>query len=827
MNQALEALQFIDPSLPRVDWVRIALACRAAGLSEDDFIQWSSGGSNFKNDAEARSVFNKTEERGNITAGTLFYYAQQAGYKLKRDGSVAEKITAQSIWDAGSDAPASNPYIQRKWGTNTGLKICNTDYKLKSQSMRGALMIPGYTGSRVNTIQFITDDEKLNMRGEQGDAYFTLGNSIDVFYFCEGIGQAWAIKSVVENASAVVCFGSHRVKSVINTVRRKHPGAQLIIVPDRGKENDADKIARDIGGSYIVLPEEKPSNYDINDLLQDDGFDAARRIIENPKVYSEVTQVCQSSDHVWFCDHEEQKKLFAGYYYINSESVFLTPSGSKWDKDQFNSKFSNRIFLLDADSEQTTRAASYAFLNNTVNPKIDIDETYFNPNKKYGEIMEEVRGDSVIKKMNTYVPYDLIHREGDVKIFLDYINKMLPHGDDSLMLLSYMAACVQYLGVKFTYMPLLQGIEGNGKSTIGTIMTYCIGERFCENLGQNTLKDNFDKWKEGSFFVFIDELKTFHERADIWEKMKTAITQDRQSMRKAYADAVTIQVFFNQIACTNYIDVYRKTETERRIMHLATAQQNKADLDRSGIREYMSKTFYPWFFGDYKLALLSELNEEEKDPYKIYFYINDGDVYYVSVISKKPQLFDFPGLQDAIVNNKIHSIDIDIKNAIVKKIQEAGYALYPGKCYIAHYFLNMKIPKKYNPLYCKEAPVTSTTAEAIESTREDHLTLLLETIEDGEMIGFRGGFISTIAANNLLKEAGVKWIRNRKKLGIELKKIGYVKHPALPGGKCTTIVGGTRHYLYVREDSDIYNMTDPNDVSKLYRDSNDPMCLTT
>lgn len=100
-------------------------------------------------------------------------------------------------------------------------------------------------------------------------------------YICEGIGQAWAANKAT-SAPAVVCFGAMRMAAVTKALRVKYPSAALVIVPDRGKESDAAKIAADVTCQWVVMPADKPSNYDANDLMQEHGTDALRDLLARP-----------------------------------------------------------------------------------------------------------------------------------------------------------------------------------------------------------------------------------------------------------------------------------------------------------------------------------------------------------------------------------------------------------------------------------------------------------------------------------------------------------------------------------------------------------------
>jgi hypothetical protein len=67
---------------------------------------------------------------------------------------------------------------------------------------------------------------------------------------------------------------------------------------------------------------------------------------------------------------------------------------------------------------------------------------------------------------------------GDVSLFLAHMKKILPIPRDRSILLAYMAAVVQHQGVKFQWAPLIQGVEGNGKTLFSRCVAEAVGVRY-------------------------------------------------------------------------------------------------------------------------------------------------------------------------------------------------------------------------------------------------------------------------------------------------------------------------------------------------------------
>lgn len=78
LDRARDALQHIDPAIPRSDWIKVGMAAHAAGLDFADFDSWSSTADSY--DAkDCRSAW-RSFKASHIGAGTLFYIAREHGW---------------------------------------------------------------------------------------------------------------------------------------------------------------------------------------------------------------------------------------------------------------------------------------------------------------------------------------------------------------------------------------------------------------------------------------------------------------------------------------------------------------------------------------------------------------------------------------------------------------------------------------------------------------------------------------------------------------------------------------------------------------------------
>ena len=303
LERARSALLALDAGSDRETWVRHAMSAKAAGIDFEEFHTWSAGAGNYRNEAECRSVWNSIKE-GGVTAASLFRAALAAGWtdditvRTERPQS-RQKERQQpeptkppphdpaTLWNACQPATAGHEYIARKLGLPDGLRCYTGSLTIAGQACNGALVLPCFTlAGELASLQFVTGGGKPFLPGVKlpADGCLIVGGPIadKPVYLVEGIGQAWSAHHAT-NCPAVVCFGWGRVAKVAEALRAKHPSARLVIIPDGGKEQQAEAIARHVRGAWAEMPEGSANNYDLNDHHQAHGLKAVAALLGEAK----------------------------------------------------------------------------------------------------------------------------------------------------------------------------------------------------------------------------------------------------------------------------------------------------------------------------------------------------------------------------------------------------------------------------------------------------------------------------------------------------------------------------------------------------------------
>jgi putative DNA primase/helicase len=308
--KAIDALHAIPPDLPRDEWVKVGMGAHAAGVDFVTFDAWSAGAGNY-NAAESRNVWRSIKPGKGVGAGTLFRMAAENGWRMSEgkpqqrpmqapkkaaepQRKPAPGMSPVEVWGRCEEADSGHGYVVAKRAAGVpldGLRVlpAGDTLRIARQSMGGALVVPSYNSTGdLQSLQLIPTPgagKKLNLPGApMAGASFVIGDlsRSEAVAVCEGIGQAWACWQATGKA-AVVCFGWGNVARVTSDLRQRMPSVRLVLVPDAGKEQAAEKIAQELQCAVAFMPLGEPQNFDANDLAQRDGYEVLAALLEQAK----------------------------------------------------------------------------------------------------------------------------------------------------------------------------------------------------------------------------------------------------------------------------------------------------------------------------------------------------------------------------------------------------------------------------------------------------------------------------------------------------------------------------------------------------------------
>lgn len=287
---------------------------------------------------------------------------------------------------------------------------------------------------------------------------------------------------------------------------------------------------------------------------------------------------------------------FAGCAYVIAAGQIYTPGHGLLGSTSFDTVYGGRQFVLDGEGRKVTASAWEAFrVNQQWRPPI-ADDTCFRPEIPPGTLVD-YEGRTLV---NTYVPIVTRSLAGDAAPFLDFLARILPDVRDRAILTTYMAAVVQNPGRKFQWWPVLQGVEGNGKTTLLRVMSHAVGHRYTHLVNPEAMAKTggqFNAWIQGKLFCGIEEIYVA-KRRDFLESFKATVTNDRLAMEGKGTAQFTGDNRCNGMMLTNYHEGVPITVDTRRYAIFYTAQQSEADLQRDGVASDYFPRLYDWLNAD-------------------------------------------------------------------------------------------------------------------------------------------------------------------------------------------------------------------------------------
>lgn len=363
---------------------------------------------------------------------------------------------------------------------------------------------------------------------------------------------------------------------------------------------DCERIARLMRQSALVRPKwDRHRSYLQRTILgavgRCESVYTTRIATTAPESTAEPAQVPTGSgaelvDGFQYLAATQQVDHFAGCVYVQDVHRVFTPKGVLLKPEQFKATYGGYVFALDATNDKVTKNAWEAFTESQAVRYPIAEGMTFRPELEPGDLVtEEGR-----KLVNTYTPADVDRVPGDVEPFLTHLRKILPDERDALILLSYMAACVQHVGVKFQWAPLLQGTEGNGKTLFTRCVARAVGMQYSHFPKAEEVGSKFNSWMLRKLFIGIEDVYFPDHKREILQALLPLITNDVLPIEMKGVDQISARVCANFMLNTNPKDAIRKTRNDRRFCIFFTAQQSADDLIRDGMGGDYFPDLYDW-----------------------------------------------------------------------------------------------------------------------------------------------------------------------------------------------------------------------------------------
>ena len=137
--------------------------------------------------------------------------------------------------------------------------------------------------------------------------------------------------------------------------------------------------------------------------------------------------------------------------------------------------------------------------------------------------------------------------------------------DDAGHVLDYMAHLVQRRGDKMAFAPLIQGVQGTGKSWLGNLLEAILGEHNVERPTNDEMRGDFSAWALKAELVVIEELMA-SGRQEMANRLKPMITDTSVRIHEKHRTPYSIENHMNFLIFTNHEDPIPIEHGDRRYM---------------------------------------------------------------------------------------------------------------------------------------------------------------------------------------------------------------------------------------------------------------------
>lgn len=270
--------------------------------------------------------------------------------------------------------------------------------------------------------------------------------------------------------------------------------------------------------------------------------------------------------------------------YVTTAEKYLRPNGLMISAKALNTVYAT-VTPMWEERGKRSRPSPEVYFKQVIQRVADFGKV--DPDRAFLDIWREGN----ITYVNTYDPKKLgIPIEGDPSPFIDHIKKICP--DDWELVLDWMAWCVQNPGKKPRWALVLQGTPGNGKDTIAKPMAKFFGARY-QSVDPKQISNRFNGYMDGAFFVNVSDMMARMALGD-WDRLKPMITNDAVQIEAKGVDQRTIEARAAFFFTTNHRDAFPKTESDRRLAIIFTAQQSTGDLQRDGLTGTHFRKLHRW-----------------------------------------------------------------------------------------------------------------------------------------------------------------------------------------------------------------------------------------
>lgn len=167
-----------------------------------------------------------------------------------------------------------------------------------------------------------------------------------------------------------------------------------------------------------------------------------------------------------------------------------------------------------------------------------------------------------------------------ITTFKQQVRNLVPDDEQYEILMQWFAHQVQNTGKLVGWAVVIQGTQGDGKSSLGEILMAAMGDRNVGVVNNTLLQNGYNDWATGYALNVVEEVDMSGSNRFVKANaLKEMITNRRISVNQKYRSAVTVRNCCNYIFFTNSKEAIAIETNDRRYFVLFSPIQTKEALD--------------------------------------------------------------------------------------------------------------------------------------------------------------------------------------------------------------------------------------------------------
>lgn len=293
-------------------------------------------------------------------------------------------------------------------------------------------------------------------------------------------------------------------------------------------------------------------------------------------------------------DENEKPKWCDNWIYVNSHTGFMNLKTCGIHKaESFNIECGKYVPI----SESGTKPSASKFVSD--HGFIEkVDAIAYLPGVEDAKV--ELEGRTLFNVFNPKtLPIEATEFTEDGKAAIETVKKHIEficgNKEDSEVLLQWLAFQVQYPGKRILWAPVIQSIQGVGKSYFGELLRVCLGDRNIGTVSPTQVTSDFNGWATNVCVNVLEELRVKgHNRHEATNALKPLITDRMIQINEKGVKPYMTYNTANYMCFTNYRDALPLDGDDRRWWVIFAPIQSLAEMKKYtglGASEYFSRLF--------------------------------------------------------------------------------------------------------------------------------------------------------------------------------------------------------------------------------------------